>query len=41
MYDGTEAAKAGLLYHNLDGRKLQTLVLLGDPVITLAALTIP
>lgn len=37
VYHGTEAAKAGLLYHNLAARNLQTLVLLGDPVVTLTA----
>jgi hypothetical protein len=34
-YDGGDAAKAALLYHNLAARNIQTLVLLGDPAVTL------
>jgi hypothetical protein len=35
-YDGAEAGKAALLYHNLAARDVQTLVLLGDPAVTTA-----
>ncbi|HEY5810503.1 MAG TPA: hypothetical protein VIT67_21220 [Povalibacter sp.] len=36
-FDGKEAATASLLYHNLAARDIQTLVLLGDPVVRLKA----
>lgn len=35
-YDGKESADAALLYHNLAARDIQTLVVLGDPAVTLA-----
>lgn len=34
-YDAKEASSAALLYHNLAARDVQTLVLLGDPVVTI------
>jgi hypothetical protein len=34
-YDAKEASSAALLYHNLAARDVQTLVLLGDPVVRL------
>ncbi len=34
-YDAKESSSAALLYHNLAARDVQTLVLLGDPVVTL------
>lgn len=34
-YDGKESANAALLYHTLAARDIQTLVLLGDPVVSI------
>jgi hypothetical protein len=36
-YDGKEAANAAILYHALAARDIQTLVLLGDPAVSLQA----
>jgi hypothetical protein len=37
-FDGNEAARADLLYHNLVAQDLRTMVLLGDPTVTLPPL---
>jgi hypothetical protein len=36
-YDGEEAANASLLYHTLAARDIQTLVLLGDPAVSVVS----
>jgi hypothetical protein len=37
-FDGTDASRAEMLYHNLVAQDLRTMVLLGDPTATLPAL---